>query len=96
MLRELHEVLTEMQEALAPMASAAQAGMRIAAVELTLPIDVQPVLRDGGCALLADVSRNFADAAWHDVPTRLHWQLEAAPTAPDAMGSDIAALEALS
>ena len=71
MLRELHEVLTELQSTVAPLAGAAQAGMRLDALEMTLPLDMLTVFRGGSCVLLADVSRNLGDANWRGEPTRL-------------------------
>lgn len=80
MLRELHELLSELQGAVAPLAQAARAGVRLDAVALDLPLDMVPVLRGGGCVLLADVPRNSADAAWQPgLPTRLQLSLVAAP-----------------
>jgi hypothetical protein len=79
MLRELHEVLTELQDSVAPMASAAAAGMRLSAMQLDLPLDVSLRLRAGGCVLLADVPRNLADAPWQGEPTRLRLTLVATP-----------------
>ena len=80
MLRELHQALTELQASVAPLASAAEAGVRVATLALTLPLDMVVVLRDGGCVLLADLPRNSADASWHEVPSRLHLTLEALST----------------
>lgn len=79
MLRELHEVIGELQDSVAPMAAAAAAGMRLSAAELDLPLDVSLRLRAGGCVLLADVPRNLADASWQDQPTRLRLTLAAVP-----------------
>jgi hypothetical protein len=79
MLRELHEVLAELQDSVAPMAAAAAAGMRLSAVELDLPLDVSLRLRAGGCVLLADVPRNHADAQWQLQPSHLHLVLAATP-----------------
>ena len=72
MLRDLSTVLLELQQGLQ---SAAGHGMRITRAETTLPVDVALVLKDDGCALLADVARNVADAAWFESPSRLtlHW-----------------------
>ena len=81
MLRELHEVITELQDSVAPLARAAAAGMRLSALELNLPLDMTLRLRGGGCVLLADVPRNLADASWQDAPSRLQLTLTAAPTA---------------
>lgn len=80
MLRELHELLIEMQGAVAPLALAARAGVRLDAVALDLPLDMVPLLRGGGCVLLADVPRNTADANWQPgLPTRLRLSLAAMP-----------------
>jgi hypothetical protein len=81
MLRELHEVICELQSSVAPMTVAASAGLRIDGLELNLPLDMALVLRGGGCALLADVPRNLADAAWERAPSRLHLTLQATPLA---------------
>jgi len=84
MLRELHEVVAELQDSVAPMAAAAAAGLRLAAVELDLPLDVTLRLRAGGCVLLADVARNHADAQWQLAPSRLHLTLAATPLQDEA------------
>jgi hypothetical protein len=91
MLRELHEVVNELQESVAPLAGAAQAGVRLSALDMNLPLDMVTVLRDGGCALLADVPRNHADATWSDTPTRLHLRLTAVPAIAEA-GDEFAAV----
>jgi hypothetical protein len=83
MLRELHEVLTELQTSVAPLADARQAGVRIATLDMSLPVDIVAILRNGGCVLLADVQRNHADANWCEEPTRLHVVLSATPVAHD-------------
>lgn len=79
MLRELHEVITELQASVAPMATAAAAGMRVSGLQLDLPLDMAFVLRGGACVLLADVPRNLADAAWEREPNRLQLELAAVP-----------------
>lgn len=79
MLRELHEVITELQAGMAPFTAAAGAGLRIDGLELNLPLDMALVLRGGGCVLLADVPRNLADASWEREPSRLHLKLQATP-----------------
>ncbi|NKE67313.1 hypothetical protein RAMLITH_15925 [Ramlibacter sp. RBP-2] len=79
MLRELHEVVAELQDSVAPLAAAARAGMRVSAVEVDLPLDMALVLRGGGCTLLADVPRNLADASWNEEPNRLQFTLAATP-----------------
>ena len=75
MRRELAVVLDELRDGL--VASAERAGMRLTGVEMSLPIDMLVVLRDGGVMLLADVARSRADDPWRDVDaTRLsiRWQ----------------------
>lgn len=79
MLRELHEVITELQDSVAPWAAAAQAGLRLSALEMDLPLDMVLLLRGGACVLLADVPRNLADASWNDEPSRLRLTLAATP-----------------
>ncbi len=80
MLRELATVLEELNDAVAGVSAQAlaqQAGVRIADLALDLPIDVVPVFRNGGCVLLADVTRNQADASgWGGDRSRLQivWQ----------------------
>jgi hypothetical protein len=80
MLRELHEVVAELQDSVAPLAAAAAAGMRLSAVELNLPLDMALRLRGGTCVLLADVPRNSADASWQDETSRLQLTLLATPS----------------
>lgn len=82
MLRELHEVISELQDSMAPLGAAAQAGMRLSSAEINLPLDMVVMLRGGSCALLADVPRNLADAPWNKTPNRLRLTLTATPT-PD-------------
>ena len=84
MLRELNEVVTELQDSVAPLATAARAGVRVTTLDMTLPLDMRTVLRGGGCVLLADVPRNTADANWRDTPTRLHLRWETTPAGFDA------------
>ena len=83
MLRELQQVLSELQASVAPLASAVQAGVRVSTLALTLPLDMVVVLRGGGCVLLADLPRNSADASWHETPTRLQLTLDALPITQD-------------
>jgi hypothetical protein len=86
MLRELHELLVELQEAMAPLAGAARAGQRLQTASLDLPLDIVPVLRGGGCVLLADVPRNSADGTWKPgAPTRLKLSMAAAPLSGEGL-----------
>lgn len=91
MLRELHEVITELQASVAPLATASSAGMRLSALELNLPLDMALRLRGGGCVLLADVPRNLADASWNQEPNRLQLTLTATPAAQGDAWSDLGA-----
>jgi hypothetical protein len=79
MLRELSTVLHELHDGLADTGRLAGVGLRLSAVDMTLPMDVVPVLRDGGCVLLADVPRTQAGADWRDCPSRLHLRWQAQP-----------------
>jgi hypothetical protein len=67
--RELSQVLIELHEGLA--AVEARAGMRLTRVEMTLPIELRPVFRQGGCVLLADFARSAELNAWATTPSRL-------------------------
>ena len=69
MLRELSQLLDELHDGL--VAIDACDGMRLSQVEMTLPIDVQPVFRDGGCVLLADFTRSSEINTWIATPSRL-------------------------
>lgn len=88
MLRELHEVLLEMHDSVTPLASAAQAGVRLSSLELTLPLDMLAVLRGGRCVLLADVARSQTDAHRQAAATRLHVGLQAVDAGADDGGDD--------
>ena len=71
MLRDLASVLIELQHGMQAAVERAGLGVRIDRAETTLPMDMTLVLRNGGCALLADVARNDADASWLGSPSRL-------------------------
>jgi hypothetical protein len=71
MLRDLSTVLEDLHHGMQAAADRAGGSVRIARAEMTLPVDTALVLKDGGCALLADVARNAADAAWLQSPSRL-------------------------
>jgi hypothetical protein len=75
MRRELAVLLGELRDGVA--AHASRAGMRLTAVEMTLPIDLLVVLHGGGPLLLADVPRSRADDTWLERQSRLHvsWRL---------------------
>lgn len=88
MLRELHEVLLEMQASVTPLASAAEAGVRLSSLQLTLPLDMLAVLRGGRCVLLADVARSQTDAHSHAAPARLQLGLQAVDSAQLAGDAD--------
>ncbi|WP_369979398.1 hypothetical protein [Xanthomonas bundabergensis] len=69
MLRELSQLLGELHDGL--LAVEARAGLQLTQVEMTLPLDLRPVLRDGGCRLLADVARSRTVDAWLAAPSKL-------------------------
>ena len=69
MLRDLSTVLRDLHEGL--QAAAHRAGVRVTQAEMTVPVDTALALRDGGCVLLADVARSYADADWRERPCRL-------------------------
>lgn len=87
MLRDLATVLTELHSGMLGLADV-PAGVRIQHAEMNLPVDAGLVFRDGQCILLADVCRNYADAAWHEHPTRLQLTWAEMPTTclPDSSG----------
>ena len=87
MLRELATVLDELHDAVGGVSAqrwAERVGLRVDTLELDLPMDIVPVFKDGGCALLADVTRNYADAEWRGDRSRLHivWQAQVFEPAP--------------
>lgn len=69
MLRDLATVLADLHNGL--QAAAERAGVRVTQAEMTLPVDTALALKDGGCVLLADVARSYADADWRAEPCRL-------------------------
>jgi hypothetical protein len=71
MLRDLSTVLEDLHGGVQAYAGKAANGVRITKAEMTLPVNAVLVLKDGGCALLADVTRNYADALWNETPSRL-------------------------
>ncbi len=80
MLRDLSAVLEDLHHGMQAAADRAGGGVRIARAEMTLPVDIALVLKDGGCALLADVPRNAADAGWQQTPSRLTLRWAEVPT----------------
>ncbi len=75
MLRELSGLLEELQAGL--LAIEERAGMQLTRVEMRLPLELRPVLRDGGCRLLADVPRSLDVNHWNAAPSLLQvaWHL---------------------
>ena len=72
MLRELSQVLSELHDGLlAVEARGLPAQVTLARVEMTLPLELRPVLRDGGCVLLADVPRSRQANDWQVAASRL-------------------------
>ena len=69
MLRELSQLLSELHDGLADVEN--RAGVRLSHVEMTLPLELRPILRDGGCLLLADVPRSREVNEWLASPSKL-------------------------
>ena len=69
MLRELSQLLSEIHDGL--VAVQTRGNVQLARVEMTLPLDLRPVLRGGGCVLLADVPRSREVNAWIAAPSKL-------------------------
>jgi len=69
MLRELHQLLDELHDGLN--AIEAHGGVRLSQVDMTLPLELRPVFRGGGCVLLADVPRQRAIDEWVASPSKL-------------------------
>jgi hypothetical protein len=80
MLRDLSTVLLDLHEGMQAAARRAGNGVRIHQAEMTLPVDTALVLKGGGCALLADVARSHADAAWLTAASRLTLTWAEVPT----------------
>jgi hypothetical protein len=79
MLRELHQLLGELHDGLN--AVELQGGVRLSNVDMTLPLELRPVFRNGGCVLLADVPRARGVDAWIARPSRLSigWSADVDP-----------------
>ena len=69
MLRELHHLLGDLHDGLSAIET--QGGVRLSKVDMTLPLELRPVFRDGGCVLLADVPRQRTVDTWTANPSRL-------------------------
>ncbi len=69
MLRELSHLLDELHDGL--LAVEARGGVQLSNVDMTLPLSLRPVLRDGGCVLLADLPRSREVNAWLASPSKL-------------------------
>lgn len=82
MLRELHHLLGELHDGLD--AAELRGGVRLSRVDMTLPLELRAVLRDGGCVLLADVPRQRAVDVWQASPSRLVVSWDAADAARSA------------
>jgi hypothetical protein len=81
MLRDLSAVIEDLHRGLQSLVEARDAAViHIRDAETVLPMEIALVLEDGGCALLADVARNHADAAWLTTPSRLTLNWIAMPT----------------
>lgn len=75
MLRELSQLLEELHDGL--LSIEARGGVSLTQVDMTLPLEVRPVFRNGGCVLLADVARSRDVNEWIASPSklRLAWGL---------------------
>ena len=82
MMRELSQLLDGLHDGL--LATEAREGLRLSQVDMTLPIDLRPVFRDGGCVLLADFTRSSEVNAWSATPSRLTlgWSSDGAGAEP--------------
>ena len=80
MLRELAALLGELHDGLTGIE--ARDGVRLANVDMVLPLELRPIFRDGGCVLLADVPRNSGVDAWISSPSKLSigWSSDAIAT----------------
>lgn len=78
MRRELSQLLDELHDGL--LAIEAREGIRLSQVDMTLPIEVRPVFRDGGCVLLAEFAQALGADDWTPIPSKLTlgWALDAA------------------
>lgn len=89
MLRELSAVLIDLQTGVVDFAQAATVrGVPIALtrVDFTLPLDMQPVFRDGSCILLADLPRTRDEGGFGLMRSSLGLALAAEPV--DAFPED--------
>jgi hypothetical protein len=80
MLRDLATVLIELQAGMRAVARSAGSGVRINQAEMTLPVDTALRFENGGCTLLADVTRSHADETWQTAPSRLVLSWAEVPT----------------
>jgi hypothetical protein len=69
MLRELSALLSELHDGLTHIET--RNGVRLANVDMVLPLELRPIFRDGGCVLLADVPRSSGVDSWIASPSRL-------------------------
>jgi hypothetical protein len=80
MLRDLATVLVELQAGMQALARSTASGVRINQAAMTLPVDTALRFENGGCTLLADVTRSHSDAAWQTAPSRLVLSWAEVPT----------------
>lgn len=75
MLRELSQLLGELHDGL--LSIEALGSVSLTQVDMTLPLQLRPVFRDGGCVLLADLPRSREVNEWVTSPSnlRLAWSL---------------------
>ena len=87
MLRELSQVLDELHDGL--IAIEAHSGVKLTRVDMNLPLELRPVFRDGGCVLLADLSRSREVNEWITEPSKLSvaWSLDGGDSDRDSGGA---------
>jgi hypothetical protein len=78
MLRDLAAVIEDLHEGLQTLTTGR--AVRLTNAQMTLPVDSALTLRDGGCVLRADVSRNYADVIWWSQSSRLTLEWRELPT----------------
>lgn len=69
MLRELSQLLDELHDGLVAVQTLGH--VQLTRIEMTLPLELRPVLRGGGCVLLADVARSRDVNEWMASPSKL-------------------------
>lgn len=92
MIRELSQVLLDLHDGLADLTgTAARQGvpMGLTGLDISLPLDMQPVFRDGRCTLLADVPRSRNPGDWGGSGSQLAISLQGQPNPQGLEGQDV-------